>query len=86
MTNKQVELIKRCLYAKINAECHDDELVEISGKFNGVDSRTAKSLVDAGILIYDMPSYASIYTNSHVRLPRKDDLKDPIRSWDDWLK
>jgi hypothetical protein len=44
----------------------DLRLVEV-GAINGVNPRTAESLVKAGIAVYDMPLNANERTNSHIR-------------------
>jgi hypothetical protein len=88
MTRQQASLLRRCIYAARYAQqareenCHqhghrwqDFELVEVAGKFNGVDPRTADSLVEAGVLTTDLPGWASEYTHTHVRLPRLDELE-----------
>ena len=89
MTKKQSKLIRRCIYAARKAlevkenpqeyQGHwweDFELVEVAGKFNGVDKRTAESLVEAGILVTDMPTWTSEFTNTHVRLPRLNEMEE----------
>lgn len=87
MTRKQIELLKRCVHALRYAaqakeandldshRCRDYELVEVAGHFNGVDKRTANSLVEAGVLVTDMPFWADEHTNTHVRFPRMDELE-----------
>jgi hypothetical protein len=81
MTPAQLELLRRCVravrFSQAQAEnafqrC-DYELVEV-GWINGVDPRTAKSLVNLGLLVEDMPTWADEHTNTHVRLPRMEEL------------
>lgn len=50
-----------------------NDLVEV-GWINGVNPRTAASLVEAGVLVYDMPYNANECTNSHVRFPTLKEL------------
>ena len=65
MTTKQVALIKRLIEAeryywrealreakgeKVTCPSKDLKWVEVAGKFNGVDRRTAESLHDAGLV------------------------------------
>ena len=75
MTKSQIELLKKCIYALRTAEYKNEELVEV-GKINGVDPRTAQSLIDAGILTTDMPSYTTEFTNTHVRFPTENEMED----------
>ncbi len=82
MTKPQIELLKRCIRAaryaekaRVDDDCQghhldDFELVEVSPS---VDKRTAQSLVDAGLLVTDMPTWTNEYTRTHVRLPRLDE-------------
>lgn len=88
MTKAQSELLKRCIRAVRFAQqakeandldshrWRDYELVEVAGKFNGVDKRTADSLVALGVLVEDMPFWADEHTHTHVRLPRMDELNE----------
>ncbi len=87
MTKQQAELLLRCIRAVRSAQeakeandqhsyrWKDFELVEV-GRINSVNARTADSLVSAGVLVTDMPSYASELTSTHVRLPRMDELQE----------
>lgn len=75
MTNSQIQLLKRCIYALRQKDDHDDELVEV-GRFSGVDPRTAESLVEAGILVYDLPRWANECTSSHVRFPTLKEIEE----------
>lgn len=77
MTNAQIQLLKKCIFAFRFQQDDDsvDDLVEV-GSINGVDTRTAKSLVEAGILVYDMPRNSTIHTNSHVRFPTLKELNE----------
>jgi len=86
MTKKQIDLLQRCIHAVRFAQqakeandldshrWQDYEMVEVAGKFNGVDKRTVESLVAAGLIVTDMPSFTDINTNTHVRLPRIDEM------------
>jgi hypothetical protein len=74
VSKNQIELLKKCIVAARSAECRLDELVEI-GQINGIHPKTAESLVVAGLLVYDMPSWATDGTSTHVRLPSRDELK-----------
>ncbi len=81
MTKSQTELMKRCIAAVRDAQqCqfnlttqggreHDFELIEV-GWINGVNPRTAASLVAMGLLVEDMPTWSNEFTATHVRLPR----------------
>jgi hypothetical protein len=85
VTKAQVELIGKCVravrYAQKAREANDldshrwrdYELVEV-GWINGVNPRTADSLVRSGVLVTDMPFDSDVHTNTHVRLPRLDEL------------
>jgi hypothetical protein len=75
MTNAQIALMKRAIEAYVTADEPNHRLVEV-GKINGVNPRTAQSLVDAGLLVWDMPSYAEVYTSGHVRLPLRHELEN----------
>jgi hypothetical protein len=86
MTPTQVELLRRCVsavrFSQAQAEnafqrC-DWELVEV-GWINGVDPRTAKSLVKLGLLVEDMPTWADEHTHTHVRLPRLEEIEEAER-------
>jgi hypothetical protein len=44
------------------------------GWINGVNPKTARSLVEAGVLVEDMPFDMDANTNSHVRLPRLEEV------------
>ena len=68
VSKNQIELLRKCIFAARSAKCRLDELVEV-GPINGVDKRTAESLVNAGLLVYDMPTYGTSSTKDHVRLP-----------------
>jgi hypothetical protein len=70
MSSQQAELLKKCISALRSAECRLDELVEV-GPINAVNRKTAESLVNAGVLVYDMPSWATKSTATHVRFPHK---------------
>ena len=72
VSKNQIELLRKCIFAARSAKCRLDELVEI-GPINGVDKRTAESLVNAGLLVYDMPTWATDSTSTHVRLPLESD-------------
>jgi hypothetical protein len=84
LTRGQKELLLRCIVAAREAQkvkenpslsehpWRDLELVEV-GRINGVRPETAASLVSAGLLVDDMPSWASEVTHAHVRLPRLED-------------
>lgn len=72
MSEKQIDLLRKCIFAARAAKCRLDELVEV-GPINGVDKRTAESLVNAGLLVYDMPTWATDCTSTHVRLPLESD-------------
>ena len=73
MTKQQAELLKKCVFAvrsaqeaKEKGDLHsyrwrDFEMVEV-GWINGVNPRTAESLIEAGILVSDQPSWASELT------------------------
>jgi hypothetical protein len=74
VSKNQIELLRKCIAAARSAECRLDELVEI-GQINGVHPKTAESLVVAGLLVYDMPSWATDCTSTHVRLPNRDEFK-----------
>jgi hypothetical protein len=84
MTSAQLDLMRRCIRAVRFAEAEaengfqrvDYELVEV-GWINGVNPRTAKSLVKLGLLVEDMPTWADENTHTHVRLPRMDELEEP---------
>lgn len=88
MTKKQADLVGRCVRAVRFAQqakeeggldahrWRDYELVEVAGKFNGVNKRTAKSLVELGVVVTDMPFDSNEFTNTHIRLPRMDELED----------
>ena len=75
MTKAQIELLKKCIYALRTAEYKNEEVVEV-GKINGVDPRTAQSLLDAGLLVTDWPSYANEHTNTHVRFPTAEEMEE----------
>lgn len=75
MTPKQIQLLKKCIYKLRTADSIDEELVEV-GSINGVDPRTAKSLVDAELLVYDFPSWANEITHDHVRFPTLKDISN----------
>ena len=74
MTKAQIELLKRCILCVRTAENRDHEMVEVGLK-GGVSKRTAKSLVDAGLLVEDWPTWSSEFTRVRVRLPREDEIK-----------
>jgi hypothetical protein len=86
MTPKQIELLRRCVRAVRFAEAEaengfqrvDYELIEV-GWINGVDPRTATSLVALGLLVEDMPTWADEHTHTHVRLPRMAELEEQGR-------
>ena len=64
MTDKQLQLINRCI---------DEVHVEV-GWINGVNPRTAESLVEKGVLVYDFPSqWRGSPTLSVVRLRLPDE-------------
>jgi len=74
MTKPQITLLKRCIHSDRHCEGkHDWRLVEV-GMINGVDPRTAETLVNAGLLVYDWPTWTSEITNNHVRLPNSDEI------------
>lgn len=75
MSPAQIDLMKRAIEAYVTADLPDQRLVEV-GKINGVAPRTARSLVEAGLLVEDMPSWATEFTNTHVRLPLRRELED----------
>lgn len=77
MTPRQVELLKKCITALRTSQIdpYVDELVEVN-LINGVDARTARSLVEAGILRYDMPRTATELTNDHVRFPTLEEMEE----------
>lgn len=70
MTQSQVKLLKLCIEAYFHSTT-DDRLVEI-GRFTGISQKTAKSLVDCGLVEYRMPSWATETTNQHVILRTKE--------------
>jgi hypothetical protein len=84
VTRAQLDLMRRCIRAVRFAEAEaengfqrvDYELVEV-GWINGVNPRTARFLVDLGLLVEDMPTWANEHTHTHVRLPRMDELGEP---------
>ncbi len=80
MTKAEIKLLQKCIFALRSHDEYTSELVEV-GWINGVDPRTAKSLVDKKILVYDMPYNATRYTNSHVRFPDADEIFEIINSW-----
>jgi hypothetical protein len=78
MTKKQVALLKKLIYARLSdvpvGHLSDDwRMVEV-GWINGVDPRTARSLVNLGLAVECMPSSATQYTNTHLRLPESEEL------------
>lgn len=85
MTKQQIALLQKCIHAVRFAQeakerndlnshrWQDYELVEV-GPINGVNKKTAASLVEARILVEDMPFWANEHTNTHVRLPRLDEV------------
>lgn len=76
MSPSQVSLMKKAIFMTRNAQTGDEELVEV-GEINGVDPRTARTLVRAGLLVEDMPRSASRFTATHVRLPRAGEIANP---------
>lgn len=90
MTSKQIELIKRlieaerCYWREVvleaqgKASCPSSDLkwVEVAGKFNGVDRRTVKSLVEAG-LIETMQGWNETQTVVYLK-DRFDDSGKPL--------
>ena len=67
MTPSQASLINRCI---------DEDFVEI-GRINGVSSRTADCLVEAGLLEHDYPPfYKGPATRGYVRLRYRKEQTD----------
>ena len=73
MLKPQEKLVLQLLEVR-NEPNLDVRMVEI-GEITGTSPRTAAALVDKGIAQWDMPSWATIATNPHIRLSTPEEIE-----------